>query len=325
LKKLIILILLCVFSLTNVYCVDNILPEKTESVKLTFLGDVCLGTNFGKTNRFHKMFTDFGAEYFFRELKQGYSDSDFVLANLENVFTTSQKGVQGKIYTFKASPKYVDVLKESGITHFAVVNNHMQDYGQDSFNESLDYLDSAGLKFFGSNNYKSSSVELGSINVDRKEIIEKDGIKIGLLSYNGFYDSYRVEKDVEADINYFKEQDVDYIIAYLHWGGQNTYSPTVRQQSYGKTLINLGVDLIIGGHPHRVQPMEVYNGKRIYYSLGDSMFVPPYYVEDSKSLAVELILEKNSDGSIVEHFTDKHFKWSGDDKINTYQPSWSLN
>jgi len=294
--------------------------KKDVTIHMTFLGDVCFGTNFGNKGNFHKTYLSKGADYFFSGVIDKFKNEDLVVANLENVFTDNKDYQVGKIYTYKADPIYLDILKNSGITHFGVVNNHMGDYLQAGFDDSLIRLDSIGLNWFGTNELKTSSLELGSIQVDKKQIYEKDGLKVGLMAYNGFYESYATDSMIKRDVQYFKDNKVDYIVATLHWGAQNTNTVTPRQKEYGYKLINLGVDLIVGGHPHALQEVEEYKGKRIYYSLGDFLFVHRSKPSNPDSIMVHLKLTKDKDGVIKEEFSHTPVLWAGSKSTNTFRP-----
>lgn len=299
--------------------------DGSVSIRALFLGDICLGTSFGARHSFQDVYQEKGPEYFFSGVKEEFENKDLVVANLENVFTRNKGYREGKIFTFKADPKYLDIIEKSGITHFGVVNNHMGDYLQAGFDDSIKNLDARGIKWFGTNEIKSDSVELGDIVVDRKEIYDKEGFKIGLLAYNGFYESYATNHMIERDIGYFREREVDYIVALVHWGGQGTYEVTPRQKQYGRHLIDMGIDLIIGSHPHVVQELEEYKGKRIYYSLGDFLFVERRIPKHPDSLMVEVKLSKGPEGDIVEEFTNIPAFWAGGKTENTFRPVVNRN
>ncbi|MGB4312313.1 MAG: CapA family protein [Natronincolaceae bacterium] len=303
---------------------DHTIAEDREAgcvtIEALFLGDICLGTGFGSKHRFQDVYNEKGAEYFFSGVREEFRDKDLIVANLENVFTDNKDYQKGKIYTYRADPKYIDIIKKSGITYLGVVNNHMGDYLQSGFDDSIKNLDAEGIKWFGTNEIKSNSVELGDIIVDKKEVYEKDGFKIGLLAYNGFYESYATDSMIKRDIEYFRNIGVDYIVALVHWGGQNTHDITPRQKSYGRHLIDMGVDLIIGGHPHAVQEIETYKGKRIYYSLGDFLFVERKVPKCADSLMVQLKLTKTLDGVITEEFKNIPAFWGGNKIENTFRP-----
>lgn len=294
--------------------------EKDIIIDMTFLGDVGFGTDFGKKGSFHNTYLKKGSDYFFSGVIDEFRNKDLVVANLENVFTDKIQYQEGKIWTYKADPIYLDILRISGITHFGVVNNHMGDYLQAGFDDSLIRLESIGVQWFGTNEFKSGNPELGSIQVDKKIIYDKDGLRVGLLAYNGFNGSYATDDMIQRDVQYFRDNKVDYIVALVHWGGQNTTIVTPRQKEYGYKLVNMGVDLIIGGHPHVLQEVEVYKGKRIYYSLGDFFFVHRSKPSNPDSVMVHLKLTKDRNGIIKEEFSHTPVLWAGSKEVNTYRP-----
>lgn len=297
--------------------------EEPDTIKLTLLGDVCFGTSYGNRGRFDTYFEEQGPSYFFEDVQEGYKDSDYVIANLENVFTDLSRYQKGKIYTYKASPKYLSILEESGITNVAVVNNHMHDYLQAGFDDSTTRLEDVGINWFGSMSDLPGTVELGSIDVDQKNILDCNGFKIGLVSYYGFNGSFRTDTDIDNDIAALRSEGVAYIIAYVHWGGQNDHNITSRQTVFGHKLIDKGVDLIIGSHPHAVQKIEIYEGKHIYYSLGDSIFFHRKTPVSPDGLMVHLELSRDNEGLIVENFENVPILWAGSECENIYKPIYT--
>jgi hypothetical protein len=123
---------------------DHTIAEDREAgcvtIEALFLGDICLGTGFGSKHRFQDVYNEKGAEYFFSGVREEFRDKDLIVANLENVFTDNKDYQKGKIYTYRADPKYIDIIKKSGITYFGVVNNHMGDYLQSGFDDSIKNL-----------------------------------------------------------------------------------------------------------------------------------------------------------------------------------------
>ena len=294
-------------------------------LNILILGDICFGTSFGRKHKFQDVYDEQGAGYFFSGVQDEFEKNELIVANIENVFTTMEEHQESKIYTYKADPMYLNILKESGITYFGVVNNHMGDYLQSGFDDSIKNFNLSGIEWFGTNELSSGSVELGDIIVDRKQIFEEGGFKVGLVAYNGFYESYATDEMIIRDMEYFKRDNMDYIIALVHWGGQNTHDVTPRQKSYGRHLVDMGIDLVIGGHPHAIQEVEEYKGKRIYYSLGDFLFVERSTPKYPDSLMVKLSLTRREDGSIVEDFENIPALWSGGRTGNTFRPIINKN
>lgn len=296
--------------------------QKMREIDLILLGDMGLGTGFGRKNPFDAKWLEHGGGYFLSHLKDDFDDADMVVTNLENVFTDRSAHQPGKIYTYKAHRiDYLDVLSKGGITHVNVVNNHMVDYLQEGFDDTLHHLDEYGIEYFGTNLSVTDSIEIGNVRVDKYTVFEKDGFKVGMLGYLGFNSSFVSDEKIIEDIRMMKEvEKVDYIIAAMHWGGQNTHEVSWKQKSMGQKLIDMGVDLVYGNHPHVLQEVEIYNGKPIYYSLGNFLFIDYKGAKDPDGMMVKVKLTKDTSGEIRAVFAHEPIFWSGDKALNTYMP-----
>lgn len=158
--------------------------------------------------------------------------------------------------------------------------------------------------------------------MDKKYIMESNGIKVGIVAYLGFNTYYADENQVQKDFKELKEQGAEYIIVYPHRGNNNEKYPTVTQKSRARMYIDNGADLVVGNHAHILQPMEVYKGKRVYYSLGDFLFFHRNTREDNLTFILDVKLEKDKDkeGNITENFNHIPLQWTGNTTKNVYQP-----
>lgn len=296
--------------------------QKTKEIDLILLGDMGLGTGYGRKNPFDEKWQEHGGAHFLSHLKGDFDAADMVITNLENVFTDRKAHQPGKIYTYKAHRiDYLDVLSEGGITHVNVVNNHMVDYLQEGFDDTLIHLDEYGIEYFGTNLSITDNIEIGNVRVDKYSVFEKDGFKIGMLGYLGFNSSYVSDEKIMEDIRMMKEvEKVDYILAAMHWGGQDTHEVSWKQRSMGHKLMDMGVDLVYGNHPHVLQEVEIYNGKPIYYSLGNFLFIDYKGAKDPDGMMVKVKLTKDTDGQTHAVFAHEPILWSGDKLLNTYMP-----
>lgn len=297
--------------------------QTPSELDFILLGDLSLGTNFGRRNRFDEIWQKEGGAYFLEELQPYFNESDLVITNLENVFTNRDAYQKGKIYTYKAHRiEYLDVLSQGGITHVNVVNNHMVDFLQEGFDDTLDSLKDYDISYFGANLTESENIELGSIKVDEYQVFEKDDIKIGLVGYMGFNTSFVSDEKIKEDIKILREKEkVDYIVAAMHWGGQGTHEVTWKQKEMGHKLVDLGVDLVYGNHPHVLQEVEIYEGKTIYYSLGNFLFTDYKSAKDPDSAMIKVTLIKDADGNLKTTFTHTPILWSGHPSKNLFKPT----
>lgn len=298
------------------------LKPKPVTIDIVMMGDIAFGSNFGKKKRFDKVFREKGSRYFMEGVQPYLSQADLRIANLENVFTDSNVYQKGKKYTYKAYSKdYINVLKVNGIDYVNMVNNHMGDYLQKGFDDTLAFLEKNDIKYFGTNYYNSSNPEIGSVKVDKTEIFEKDGFKIGMTGYLGFNTSYPSKESVENNIRELKAKGADFIIASLHGGGQNTTKVTQKQVELAHMMIDAGADMVYGHHPHVLQKTEEYKGKKIYYSLGNFLFIDYGSSKYPESVLVRLKVTKDENGKISTEYEDIPVLWTGKDNVNHFRPT----
>lgn len=220
----------------------------------------------------------------FEKVSNILGNGDVVFGNLECPLTSSVKGLDknGKI-VLKAAPESVSVLTSAGFNLLSLANNHIMDYYGKGLSDTMELLDQNGILYAGAG---------GNIDKARKlTIIEKNGLKIGLLAYTDMADivfagdpylSFAAgpEKSGVAPRNYeiIKEDiekardKVDLLAVSLHWGIEDSFKVTSEQVEFAHKLIDDGADIILGHHPHRFQGIEMYKGKPILYSMGNILF-----------------------------------------------------
>ena len=239
-----------------------------SAISLALVGDVMLDETPGKQiEAGHAPFSPFASI-----LKA----ADIRVGNLECVVATGGNSDQEKIYTFRAHPRTLDVLKR----HFDAVtlaNNHSGDFGPLAFGEMLSLLDRQGIAYFG-----------GGVDLARAHeplIIERKGLRIAFLGYNEFaprsfeadYDrpgiAWSEDEQVRLDLAKARSRHrADLVIPVMHWGWEFERKGNPRQRQLARLLIEAGADVVIGGHPHVTQDVEMYRGKPIIYSLGNFVF-----------------------------------------------------
>ncbi|MBQ9119034.1 MAG: CapA family protein [Lachnospiraceae bacterium] len=220
-------------------------------------------------------------------LIQDYLQScDFAIGNLEtllsesNPYTTAAKEVNGSP-NCNAPADYLASLKAAGFTSLVTANNHSLDGGKTGIDETLQHLDEYGFCHTGT--YASNDT-----TTERFILLEKNGITIGLVAFTELInqrDSLPVS-ELEQVINCYSEEfaaeviaaaraaGADFIIAYNHWGSENTHEVRSYQRTHAQALADAGADLIIGSHPHCLQELEsleAADGRSVpcFYSLGN--------------------------------------------------------
>ena len=230
--------------------------------------------------------------------------ADYAVANLETCLAGPELGYSG--YPLMNSPVSLAYgLKMSGIDLVATANNHALDFGWEGLVSTLDTLDRFGMAHVGT--YRSAE--------DRRTplIVDLQGIKVAFLNYtdwlNGLdppeehagYAVNRLDVDsVAEDVMIARMWGADIVIALLHWGDENERSPNEAQIETARELRSRGVDVILGAHPHVVQPIaHVFdfeswrvNDKYVAYSLGNFVSAQRLQYQDSGLIAYVHIEKK---------------------------------
>ncbi|MBQ5332213.1 MAG: CapA family protein [Oscillospiraceae bacterium] len=227
-----------------------------KSVTFTFLGDCLLASNEGDTrpDSFKAYAEKKPASYFFEKALPVYKDSDFVVANNEFVLTDqklSKTAKTGTAFWFRSPSYCADILKSGGIDIVSIANNHTMDYGTKGYNDTAGALDSAGIMWG---------------DIDHPVYVEKEGVKFGILCTNMFGANY--EPIITPKIEELKETS-DIQILFFHGGTEKEHIPEEWLTELCHKYADMGVDLIVGSHPHVLRSMENYNGVDIIYSLGN--------------------------------------------------------
>ena len=237
-------------------------PEPTAepvSITVSMVGDCTLGTdvNFDQStsfDAFYQMKNDPG--YFFQNVKDIFTADDFTVANMEGTLTTSNDRQQ-KTFAFKGDPSYTEILTQGGVEATNLANNHSHDYGDQSYEDTIQYLEAAGITTFG---------------YDRTAVMDVKGIKVGLIGIYELKDGLGRQQQVIDTIQEVKDQGAQVIIVSFHWGTEKSNIPDDIQKTLAHLAIDQGADLVVGHHPHVLQGIEKYQGKNIVYSLGNFCF-----------------------------------------------------
>ena len=237
-------------------------PEPTAepvSITVSMVGDCTLGTdvNFDQStsfDAFYQMKNDPG--YFFQNVKDIFTADDFTVANMEGTLTTSNDRQQ-KTFAFKGNPSYTEILTQGGVEATNLANNHSHDYGDQSYEDTIQYLEAAGITTFG---------------YDRTAVMDVKGIKVGLIGIYELKDGLGRQQQVIDTIQEVKDQGAQVIIVSFHWGTEKSNVPDDIQKTLAHLAIDQGADLVVGHHPHVLQGIEKYQGKNIVYSLGNFCF-----------------------------------------------------
>jgi hypothetical protein len=212
------------------------------------------------------------------EVKKILQKSDLVFANLE----TPLQGTEGSdkkkknegVILYSTEDVYDQTLPGLNLTAVSLANNHMFDGNKSGVKKTIKWLEKSGIKFTGAG-YKKAHLE--------PVMLEKKHKRVGFLAYVHKNTHPKILENSEIVVNYFDEEKIfkevaniknrcDFIILSIHWGADYSFYPTKYQRLAGHKLIDAGVDVIMGHHPHTLQPFEKYKDGLIFYSLGSLCF-----------------------------------------------------
>ena len=276
---------------------------------LTALGDVlCHNTQYW--DAYNSSTKQYDFSYVYDNIKDYTSSADITIGSLETTFAGEDRGYSN-YPVFNSPDSLATGLKDIGVDVISLAGNHALDYGYSGICRTIDVLDNVGISHLGT--YKSAE--------DQDKILIKDvkGVKIAFINYtygtNGIpvpsdkpYCLNLIDKDlISKQIKQAKGQNVDMIVACMHWGTEYKTSANDEQKELADFLFKSGVDIILGNHPHVLEPMEkktitLDDGSTkdvfVVYALGN--FTADQRAEITRDSAIlNLDITKDSDGKIL--------------------------
>jgi poly-gamma-glutamate synthesis protein (capsule biosynthesis protein) len=252
----------------------SVKKQKKDIVIAAFTGDIMMG------RRMEPLLTKYGTDYPFTLAAKEFDGCDIVFGNSEApiVYPDKIKDMQqtpGKEIYLYMQEGCAQAMKNAGYNILSLANNHALDYREDALLQTMDILDRYGIKYAG----------VGKDNSGRPDeplIMEINGVKVGFLCYSqvspaSFYPTRQKYGVIPAYISLMKKDikaarpKVDTLIVYIHWGKEGQ-AVLKYQYAQAREMIDEGADLIIGSHTHLFQDIELYNGKYIFYGLGNFVF-----------------------------------------------------
>lgn len=258
---------------------------------VTIVGDIMLSRGV------QQYLTEYGYDYPYEEVKEIFLKDDLTIGNLECPITERESAAdKTKRFVFRADEENAAALKRAGLDCLNLANNHSMDYLSGGLFDTMEQLKAQGLSFVGAGENASS---------DTYAVFEVNGLTIELFAYSalppeGFF--FHEEKPTVSYIGMtnlsrleteIKEADCDFKIVYFHWGIEYEPYKSETQERLAKAAIDAGADLVVGAHPHVLQGKEIYQGKYIYYSLGNFIFdrqIPP---GTDESLILQLTIDQD--------------------------------
>lgn len=241
----------------------------------------------------------------FTPVEQMIKGADYAVVNLETPL--GERGFSG-YPCFCAPVSYASALKDAGFDLFLTANNHTLDRHDRGLRYTVSALDSLGIPHIGT--YANADARDKSLPM----VIDIKGFKVGFLNYTYGTNGISVQGDVvvdyidrdriAADIAETREAGAEIVVAAMHWGEEYVLSPVASQKKLADFLVGEGVDMVIGGHPHVVEPYEMRENSLsgrpalVTYSLGN--FISNMRTRDTRGGALAVVkLGRDSTGCAI--------------------------
>jgi len=270
--------------------------EPAPPAEVTVVGDIMMGRDVGDLLAAHG---DLGAPL--RPLQRRLARADLTIGNLES--TLSSDGVPQQDDSFVADPDVLHPLHGAGFDVLSLANNHTGDFGERAFRQTLRRVDASTIQRVGAG--------LDRERAWRPVVVRRAGIRFGLVAFNAIGETPaasprtpgvaqirmqpRTGQLNAADLGRATrairslQGRADVVIVLPHWGDQYTNEPVADQRRVGGALLDAGADIVVGGHPHWVQGVQVHRGELVVHSLGNFVFDMDSYLETQEGVMFEAV------------------------------------
>ncbi len=269
--------------------------------------------------------------YIFRYLTDYIQNLDYAVGNMEGTLAGNEDGYEYKGYpNFNAPDAIAEAAKDSGFDMLLTANNHSYDTRSHGFHRTQQVISDLGLDYIGTcpdseaanyilkeingikiamtcYTYDTRHVTSGNISLNTIPLTAEDAPLINTFHYDHLDEFYG---KLEQELAQMKADGADVTMLFIHWGDEYYVTPNSIQKKMAQEICNLGVDMIVGGHPHVIQPMEMLTSTKnpddttlCLYSLGNAVSnivhgtSHPYECEDGIFFAVTFA--KYSDGTVL--------------------------
>lgn len=310
--------------------------SSVKNVTISAIGDIMAHDDQLKA-QFDKNTNTYSFDNNFKYVKPYISKSDLAIGNLETTLA-GPKAKYSSFPKFNSPDELADAIKDSGVDIVSTINNHTYDRGSDGVYRTLDVLNSKDIEHVGTQKNDEDENFL---------IKDVDGVKLGITAYsygqvygsttalNGLnidyndlnnlniFNSSYVDiafNEIKDTLDVMNNKESDLQVVILHWGDEYTRQPNEFQKELAKKLCDYGVDIIIGSHPHMVQPIEMIksdendNETLVIYSLGN-------FLSNQRN---EILNKKYTEDGVIANIGINKNLNTGETKISNveYIPTW---
>ena len=279
---------------------EEVQKVKTSKLSLVMVGDALLHSSLYNDGYQNGVY-DFKKQLEY--IKPTIQNYDLAFYNQESILGGTSLGLSD-YPTFNSPQEFGDAMIDAGFNMVSLANNHTLDKGEKAVISSCEYWKSKDVLTAGS---YSSNEEANEIRIK-----EKNGIKYTLLAYTYGTNGISVPSGKEYLVNLYSDEKVkediekvrdkvDLLIVSMHWGTEYQTEPTEEQKRQANYLSSLGVDIIIGTHPHVIQPITYIGDTLVIYSLGN--FISAQSTNNDYNTMVELmssidVIKEEKDGKV---------------------------
>lgn len=265
-----------------------------EEIVMAFAGDILFDPNYAVMAKLQQRG---GAieEAFSEEILTKMREADIFMVNNEFPYTSRGTPTADKTFTFRAKPESAAYLTEMGVDIVSLANNHSYDYGETSLLDSLDTLEAMDMPYVGAGRNLEEAVEPVNFIINDTKICILSATQIERNDYPdtpwagentpGTFRCWNVDRLLQEIAAAREESDI--VIVFIHWGTENEEQIDWAQRDQAIAIAEAGADIIIGAHPHCLQPVGYVGEVPVIYSLGNFWF-------NSKSLDTCLVQVKIS-------------------------------
>jgi len=265
-------------------------------VTVTFGGDVMLGRRVAATAA---RTGDPSAPL--RAIGPRLASADLTVVNLESTLSRAGAPRQGAD-SFAAPPAVLDGLRAAGVDVLSLANNHTGDFGEQALVETVDRVRGGGIRPLGAGRNLAEAL--------RPVVVSRAGVRFGFLAFNAIGETPRAASGRpgalsvrmpprtgplnQADLDQLTRavsalrRSADVVVVLPHWGDQYTHDPVPAQRTVARAVLRAGADLVVGGHPHWVQAVDVEGGKLVAHSLGNLVFDMDFSQQTQEGVLLEL-------------------------------------
>lgn len=310
--------------------------SSVKNITISAIGDIMAHDDQLKA-QFDKDTNTYSFDNNFKYVKPYISNSDLAIGNLETTLA-GPKAKYSSFPKFNSPDELADAIKDSGVDIVSTINNHTYDRGSDGVYRTLDVLNSKDIEHVGTQKNDEDENFL---------IKDVDGVKLGITAYsygqvygsttalNGLNINYNdlnnlnifnssyvdiAFNEIKDTLDVMNNKESDLQVVILHWGDEYTRQPNEFQKELAKKLCDYGVDIIIGSHPHMVQPIEMIksdendNETLVIYSLGN-------FLSNQRN---EILNKKYTEDGVIANIGINKNLNTGETKISNveYIPTW---